>query len=71
MTPAEITLLITLLETAIQKGEEMYTASQLKDMAALLVKLQAQLAETQQDRVTANADIDARDKQLEQDLAKK
>ena len=71
MTAAEITLIITLLQTAIAKGEEMYTASQLQDMADLLVKMQAQLAEVQADRKTANADIDARDKALEQDLDKK
>lgn len=71
MTAAEITLIITLLQTAISKGLDAYTASQLQDMADLLVKMQAQLAEVQKDRQTANADIDARDKALEQDLAKK
>jgi len=70
MTPAEIALLISLLQAAITQGQAMYDAEQLKDMAALLVKLQAQLAQMATDEQTANADIDARDKALETDLAK-
>lgn len=70
MTGAEIALIITLLETAISKGEEMYTAAQLQDMAALLVKMQAQLVEVQKDRTIANDDISARDKALEDELKK-
>jgi hypothetical protein len=69
MTPAEIALLITLVQAAITQGEAMYTASQLKDLAELETKLQAQLTATQGDRATANADIDTRDKELEDELA--
>jgi hypothetical protein len=69
LTPAEITLLITLIQTALTEGTDIYDASQLKAMADLEAKLQAQLSTTAQDRATANADIDARDKQLEADLA--
>lgn len=68
MTPAEIALLITLLQAAIEKGEELYAASQLKDMAELQAKLQMQLTATAADRATANADIDARDVTLETEL---
>jgi len=71
MTPAEIAIVISLLQAAIQQGEAMYTAAQLKDMAALQVKLMAQLEQMSADEKTANDDIDARDKALEQDLAKK
>jgi hypothetical protein len=69
MTPAEIALIIALLQAAIDEGQKLYDASQLKDMAALLTKLQAQLAATSQAGATANADIDARDKALEVELA--
>lgn len=71
MTPAEIALAIAALQWAITQGQALFTAEQLKDMADLQVKLTAQLAATSQDRATANADIDARDKALEQDLDKK
>ncbi len=69
MTPAEIALLISALQFALTEGKDLYDASQLKALADLEVKLQGQIATTQQDRATANADIDARDKQLEADLA--
>jgi predicted nucleotidyltransferase component of viral defense system len=71
MTPAEIALVIMLLEQAITAGKDLYDAAQLKDMVALQVKLTAQLAQTTTDRGTANADIDARDKALEKELSTK
>lgn len=69
MTPAEVSLLISALGWAVQTGKDVYDAAQLKEMADLQLKLQSQLSTTEQDRVTANANIDARDKQLEADLA--
>lgn len=71
LTPGEISLIISALQWAITEGKALYDAEQLKQMTDLLAQLQAQLATVQKDRATANADIDARDKQLEQDLAKK
>ena len=70
LTPAEIALILPLIQQAIQLGEKVYEAWQLQDMAALEAKLQAQLQQTTQDRQTANADIDARDKALEDELKK-
>jgi hypothetical protein len=70
LTPAEITLLINLIQTAITEGKDIYDASQLKAAADLEVKLQAQLTATAQDRAEVNASIDARDKALEADLAR-
>jgi hypothetical protein len=69
MTPDEIALLVTLLQTALTEGKDLYDASQLKAMADLLVKLQAQLAETQQDRLVANTNVAARDKEIEDELS--
>jgi hypothetical protein len=70
ITPAEIALLLPLIQQAIALGESVYEAWQLKDMAALEAKLAAQLETTTADRKQANDDIDARDAQLEKDLAK-
>lgn len=71
LTPAEISLIIAALQWAITEGKSLFDAMQLNDMAALLNSLNSQLATVQKDRQTSDADIDARDKQLEQDLAKK
>jgi hypothetical protein len=69
MTPAEIGLLISAVQFALTEGQQIYDAAQLKALADVEAKLQAQLTATEQDRATTNADIDARDKQLEADLA--
>lgn len=71
LTPGEISLIISALQWAITEGKALYDAEQLQSMADLLASLQSQLATIQKDRQTSDADIDARDKQLEQDLAKK
>lgn len=70
MTPEEIALVISLVQMALTEGKSLYDAYQLKQLADLEAKLQSQIAGVQQDRATANADIDARDKALEADLAK-
>jgi len=71
MTPDEIALVISLVQWALTTGKDAYDAYQLKALADLEAKLQGQIATAQQDRETANADIDARDKALEADLAAK
>jgi hypothetical protein len=68
VTPAEIGLLITAVQCALTEGKDLYDAAQLKALADLEVKLQGMLTTVQADRATANADIDARDKALEQKL---
>jgi len=68
MNAAEISLLITLIQAALTEGKDLYDAYQLKQMADLEVKLQAQLAQTHQDRAEVNANIDARHKALEDEL---
>lgn len=70
LTPGEISLIISALQWAITEGKALYDAEQLQSMADLLARLQAQQAQVEQDRQTANADIDARDKALEADLDK-
>lgn len=70
ITPEEIALAISAIQWAITEGKALYDAEKLKNMADLLAKLQAQAPEVAQDRATANADIDARDKALEEDLKK-
>lgn len=70
ITPEEITLVMALLEQAIKAGVAIYDAVQLKDMTALQEKLQLRLQQTATDRQKANADIDARHKELEAELAK-
>lgn len=70
LTPEEIALIISLLQAAVTEGKSLYDAYQLKAMADLQSKLSAQLATSAQDRQTANADIDARDRALEADLSK-
>ena len=69
ITPAEIELLITLVQAAITEGKDLYDASQLKALADIGVKLAAQLQQTAQDRVVAEADIDGRDAQIEAEIA--
>lgn len=71
LTPDEIALAIKALEWAITQGSALYDALEIQQMTDLLAKLQAQLAQIQQDRATANQDITERDTALEQDLAKK
>jgi hypothetical protein len=68
MTPAEIALVVQILQWAITEGKAVYDAMQLKAIADLQAKLEAQLTTTQQDRSTANTDIDNRDKALEAKL---
>lgn len=70
LTPGEISLIISALQWAITEGKALYDAEQLQSMADLLARLQAQQAQVEQDRQTANADIDARDKALEAELDK-
>ena len=71
LTPGEVSLAINAITWAITEGSALFDALQIKELTDLLAKLQAQLGQVQQDRATANADIDARDKALEADLAKK
>ena len=71
LTPGEVALAINAITWAITQGSALFDALQIKELTDLLAKLQAQMSQVQQDRTTANADIDTRDKQLEQDLAKK
>ena len=71
LTPGEVALAINAITWAITQGSALFDALQIKELTDLLAKLQAQLAQVQQDRATANADIDARDKALEAELAKK
>ena len=68
MTGAELVLLLGLVQQAIVAGKDVYDASQLKALADLAVKLQAQLIQTATDRATANKDITDRDNQLQIDL---
>lgn len=68
MTPAEIGLLISLVQLALTEGKDLYDAAQLKALADVQVKLQAQLDETGQDRLVTTADIAARDKEIEAEL---
>jgi hypothetical protein len=70
MSPAEIELLLELVQAAIAAGEEMYDAAKLKQLADLEVKLQAQLSTTAQDRLSATGDIAAREQAFEDELAK-
>lgn len=70
LTPGEISLIISALQWAITEGKALYDAEQLQNMADLLASLQAQLAQIHKDRQASDADIDARDAQLEKDLAK-
>lgn len=70
LTPEEIALIISLLQSAVTEGKALYDAYQIKAMADLQAKLADQLNTSAQDRQTANADIDARDKALESDLSK-
>jgi len=71
LTPGEVSLIISALQWAITEGKALYDAEQLQNMTDLLAALQSQLAQVQKDRQDSDADIDARDKALEADLAKK
>lgn len=68
MTPAELELLISLVQWGLTEGKDLYDAAQLKAMADLEVKLQAQLAATAQDRVTVEAAVEARDAEIDAEL---
>lgn len=68
MTPAELELLISLVQWGLTEGKDLYDAAQLKAMADLVVKLQAQLAATAQDRVTVEAAVEARDAEIDAEL---
>lgn len=69
MTPAELSLLISLVQLALTEGTDLYDASKLKELADLEVKLQAQLAATAQDRATTEAAVKARDAEIESEIA--
>lgn len=68
MTPAELALLLSLVQWGLTEGKDLYDASQLKALADLEVKLQAQLAATVQDRLTVETAVAARDAEIDAEL---
>lgn len=71
MTPAEIALLLTLLDDAIVAAKDAADAAQLKKLEDVAAKLRAQLLSNTADLEQLNADVKARDEALEAELAPK
>lgn len=69
--PANEAILIGLIEGAVQGGKTIYDDLQLKSLNDLLAAVKSNTAQLASDVKTMDADVDARDKALEADLAKK
>jgi len=68
--PANEAILISLIEGAVQGGKTLYSDLQLKELNDLLAAVRANISQLGTDVQKMDADIDARDKALEADLAK-
>lgn len=68
LTPEEIAVILSLVQAAMKAAENIADAVKAQQLADLEAKLLAQLDQQKTDRNEVNANIDARDKKIEDEL---
>ncbi len=68
LTPEEIAVILSLVQAAMQAAENIADAVKAQQLADLEAKLLAQLDQQKSDRAEVNANIDTRDKKIEDEL---
>ncbi len=68
LTPEEIAVILSLVQAAMQAAENIADAVKAQQLADLEAKLLAQLDQQKSDRAKVNANIDTRDKKIEDEL---
>lgn len=68
LTPEEIAIILSLVQAAMKAAENIADAVKAQQLADLEAKLLAQLDQQKSDRAEVNANIDTRDKKIEDEL---